>query len=112
VDSLVKYMNTIYQGVRSNSSVLQGKPNITLMFRIQAKDLLIDGTSVTGIVVVNDNGKQFTVNSKKEVIVSCRVFETLKLLTISGIGAKGELLQQGIQCAIDPSHVVLWTTFS
>ena len=58
VNCLLKCMNTIYQGVRSNCSVfLQGKPNITLVFRIQAKNLLINGTSGIDVVMVNDNGK-------------------------------------------------------
>jgi choline dehydrogenase len=58
VNGLVECMNTIYQGVRSNSSVfLQGKPNIALVFRTQVKSLLIDGTSATGVVLANDNGK-------------------------------------------------------
>jgi choline dehydrogenase len=58
VNGLVKCMNTTYQGVHSNSSVfLQGKLNIALVFRTQEKSILIDGTSATGVVVVNDNGK-------------------------------------------------------
>jgi choline dehydrogenase len=58
VNGWVKCMNAIYQGVRSNSSVfLQGKPHITLVFRTQANNLLIDGTSAAGVVVVNDNGE-------------------------------------------------------
>jgi len=58
VNGLAKRMNAIYQGVRSNSSVfLQGKPNITLVFKIKAKNLLVNGTSSTDVVMVNDNGK-------------------------------------------------------
>jgi choline dehydrogenase len=56
VNGWVKCVNAIYQGVRSNSSVfLQGKTHITLVFRTQAKNLLIGGTSAAGVVVVNDN---------------------------------------------------------
>ena len=106
VNGLVKCMNTSYQGVRSNSSIfLDGKPNITLISRAQAKKLLMNGTTVTGVVVIDDNGEEVTLKAKKEVIVSCGVFESPKLLMISGIGPKNELSQHGVQSVVDSSHV-------
>lgn len=95
-------MNTIYQCIRfNNSSIsLDGKPNITLMSKTQAKKLLIEGPSVTGVAVVGSNDEQITVKAKKEVIVSCGVFDLPKLLMILGIGPKAEPAQHGIQCIV------------
>lgn len=80
-------MKTIYQGVRTNSSAfLDGKPNIALVSKSQAKKLLLDGTAVTSAVAVCNDGEELTVKARKEVIMSCGVFKSPKLLMLSGIG--------------------------
>jgi choline dehydrogenase-like flavoprotein len=86
-------MDTIYQCIRSNNSsiFLDGKPNITLMSKTQAKKLLIEGRSVTGVAVVGCHGEEITVKVKKQVIDSCGVSESSKLLMMSDIGPKAEI---------------------
>ncbi len=51
VNGLVKFMNTIYKGVRSTSAVfLDGHPNITLMAETHTNCVLIDDNVAVGVV--------------------------------------------------------------
>ena len=43
--------------------------------------------------------------AKKEVIVSCGVFESPKLLMLSGIGPRDQLTQHGITSIVESPHV-------
>ena len=106
VNDLVKCMNTIYKGVRSTSAVfLDGYPNITLMSETEGKCLIIDDNVVVGVVVVGPDGQDVTLKAKKEVIVSTGVFESPKLLMLSGVGPKKQLEDFGIHCKLDSPHV-------
>lgn len=103
---LVKCMNTIYKGVRSTSAVfLEGKPNITLVATAQAKRLVLDGNTAIVVVVYKQNGEEVTFKAKKEVIVACGVFESPKLLMLSGIGPEKELKEHGIKSVLKSEHV-------
>ena len=76
VNGLVKCMNTIYKGVRSTSACfLDGKPNITVLAETRAKKLIIENGTASGALVINESGKEFEVHAKREVILSCGVFE-------------------------------------
>ena len=107
VNGLVKCMNTIYKGVRSTSAVLlDGHTNITLMAETQAKYVLIDDDKVAvGVVVEGPGGQDLTIKAKKEVIVSTGVFESPKLLMLSGVGPKKQLEDFGITSKLDSPHV-------
>ena len=106
VNGLVKCMNTIYKGVRSTSAVfLDGHPNITLKAETQAEYLLIDDNVAVGVVVEGPDGQDLTLKANKEVIVSTGVFESPKLLMLSGVGPKKQLEDFGINCKLDSPHV-------
>ena len=106
VSGLVKCMNTIYKGVRSNSSCsLDGKPNITVMASVHAKRLLLEENVITGVIVLIGKPDEITVKAKREVIVTCGVFESPKLLMLSGIGPKEQLSAYKIDVAIESSNV-------
>lgn len=106
VNGLVKCMNTIYKGVRSTSAVfLDGHPNITLMAETQAKFLLIDDNVAVGVVVAGPDGQDLKLKANKEVIVSTGVFESPKLLMLSGVGPKKQLEDFGITCKLDSPNV-------
>ena len=105
-NGLVKCMNTIYKGVRSTSvCFLDGKSNITIMAETQVKKLLIEDSVCIGVLGVDNYGSDVELRAKHEVIVSSGVFESPKMLMLSGIGPKEQLAQFGIECKVDSPNV-------
>lgn len=103
---LFKCISTIYKGVRSSSGCfIEGKPNVTLMSQTRAKKLIIEDGKAVGVVVLGPDGNDYTFKAKYEVIVSSGVFESPKLLMLSGIGSKAELDAHGITTLVDSPHV-------
>ncbi|KAK6612428.1 glucose-methanol-choline oxidoreductase (SMG1) [Botrytis cinerea] len=103
---LARCMNTIYKGVRSTSALfLEGKPNITILGHTHAKQILIEDGAATGVVVITAEGDELTIRAKKEIIVSSGVYETPKLLMLSGIGPVDELAPHGIDVKVESQHV-------
>jgi choline dehydrogenase len=106
VNGLVKCMNTIYKGFRSSSYVfVESKPNITILSSTHSKNLIIKDGAATGVVVYGSNGEEVSYYAKKEVIVSSGVFESPKLLMLSGIGPEKELTAHGIESIVKSEHV-------
>jgi len=103
---LVKCMNTIYKGFRSSSYVfVEGKSNITILSSTHSKNLVIESGVAKGITVFGPNGEDVTFYARKEVIVSSGVWESPKLLLLSGIGPANELKAHGIASVVDSPHV-------
>lgn len=105
---LVHSVNTIYQGRRSGSFLaLAGKPNITVLPEVYSKSLIIDEADRTakGIIVINSSGQELKFYATREVIVSQGVFETPKLLMLSGIGPEKELAKHNIPVLVNSPHV-------
>ncbi|KAI9727070.1 MAG: hypothetical protein M1834_008538 [Cirrosporium novae-zelandiae] len=106
VNGLVKCMNTIYKGVRSSSGIfIKGKPNVTLLSQTFSKKLVIESRKVVGVTVIGPDGEDVTFKAKNEVIVSQGVFETPKLLMLSGIGPEEALSAHNIQPVVISPHV-------
>ncbi|KAJ6014840.1 hypothetical protein N7540_009431 [Penicillium herquei] len=103
---LTRCINTIYKGVRSSSwSFLVGKPNIGMLSSSHCKRLIIDGNRVTGVDVHGPNGQNIAIKARREVIVAGGVYESPKLLMLSGIGPEKELSQFGIKNISGSPHV-------
>lgn len=105
---LVHSVNTIYQGRRSGSFLaLVGKPNVTVLPEVHSKKLIIDEADRTakGVTVIGKDGKESSFYATREVIVSQGVFETPKLLMLSGIGPREELSKHNIPVLVDSQHV-------
>jgi choline dehydrogenase-like flavoprotein len=106
MSGLTHCMNTIYKGFRSSSYFfVEGKPNITILAETHSKNLIIEDGVATGVTVFGHNGEDVSFRAKKEVIVSSGVFESPKLLMLSGIGPEKELAAHGIKTIIKSEHV-------
>jgi choline dehydrogenase len=105
-DGLFQCISTIYNGQRSTAAVfLEGKDNVTVMCNTYAKHLTFEGKKATGIAVLGPDGRHYTFKAKHEVIVSLGVFESPKLLMLSGIGPEEELNKHGIKPILQSPHV-------
>ncbi|KAL1889053.1 hypothetical protein Sste5346_009118 [Sporothrix stenoceras] len=104
---LVHSVNTIYNGRRSGSFLaVADKPNITILAETNSKKIIIDDADRTakGVTVIRD-GKEFSYFATREVIISEGVFESPKLLMLSGIGPAPELARHNIPLLVDSRHV-------
>jgi choline dehydrogenase len=105
---LTHSVNTIYKGRRSGSFLsVANKPNITILPEVHSKRLIIDEVSHTckGATVITASGQELSFYATREVIVSQGVFESPKLLMLSGIGPAPELAKHNIPLIIDSRHV-------
>ncbi|RFU27761.1 hypothetical protein B7463_g8570, partial [Scytalidium lignicola] len=106
---LTHCVDTIYKGQRQGSYLfVQNKPNITIVSGVHSKNLIIDRhtNTCTGVVVIDPvTGIELNFYASREVIVSQGVFETPKLLMLSGIGPTSELSKHGIDTIVDSPHV-------
>ncbi|TPX12512.1 uncharacterized protein E0L32_000689 [Thyridium curvatum] len=105
---LVHSVNTIYKGRRSGSFLaVADKKNITILPEVISKRLILDNAdrAAKGVTVITSSGQELSFYATREVIVSQGVFETPKLLMLSGIGPASELAKHGIPLVVDSPHV-------
>lgn len=68
----------------------RGQANLTVLTNTLVSKLIFDGSSVTGVEVIQD-GKPHQYNAGQEVILSLGAINTPKVLLQSGIGPRDEL---------------------
>lgn len=106
VRGLTKALNTIYDGKRSDSSIfVRGKSSITVLAQAHSTKLNFNGDTAESVTVLVPEGGEVTFKAKKEIIVSCGVFESPKLLMLSGIGPEATLKAHGIPVLVNSPHV-------
>lgn len=109
INGLTHCIDSIYRGERSSSvCFLKNKPNITVLPNVRSTKLLIERTTRTcvGVDVIHPKtGREKKFFARYEVILSQGVFETPKLLMLSGIGPKEQLEKFGIEMYVDSPHV-------
>lgn len=108
MNGLTHCCDTIYRGYRAGSYLfIKDKPNVTVLDNTYSKKLLIDADrQVKGISVIGPNtGQEQTFYATREVIISQGVYESPKLLMLSGIGPKNQLTRYGIDTLLDSRHV-------
>ncbi|WP_147110382.1 GMC family oxidoreductase [Tateyamaria sp. syn59] len=79
---------------------VQARSNLTILTRAMAQKVEMDGTRATG-VRIKHQGKVKLVQATREVILSGGAFGSPQLLMLSGIGARDELAQHGIDVVHD-----------
>jgi choline dehydrogenase-like flavoprotein len=108
MNGLTHSVNSIYQGQRSGAYLfVKDKPNITIVPQVRSKRLIIDyaDRTCTGVTVIDGAGTERNFYATREVILSQGVFESPKLLMLSGIGPARELAKHGIDIIVDSRHV-------
>ncbi|OQE31810.1 hypothetical protein PENSTE_c001G09843 [Penicillium steckii] len=103
---LTHSVNTIYKGRRSGSFLaVADKPNVTILPEAHSKKLIIDNGECKGVTVILSSGQELNLFANREVIVAEGVFESPKLLMLSGIGPSAELKKHNIPVIVDSPHV-------
>ena len=108
MNGLTHCCDSIYKGERSGSWLfLRDKPNVTVLSGTHSKRLIINDADKTcnGVTVIHPSGNESDYFAAREVILSQGVFETPKLLMLSGIGPARELAKHKINTVVDSSHV-------
>ncbi|CAG7926222.1 unnamed protein product [Penicillium olsonii] len=111
VHGLTHCISSVYGGIRSNSAAyLDGKDNIDFMFSSVATKLNFESMEnepavVASVTIVDQSQVSKTIWVRKEVIISAGVFETPKLLLLSGVGPRRELARHGLSPVIVSEHV-------
>lgn len=74
---------------------------------MHSKRLIIDNAdkACKGVTVITKSGQELNLFANREVVVSQGVFESPKLLMLSGIGPAAELKKHGIPVIVDNLHV-------
>lgn len=85
------------------------RSNLTVLTQVQARRVLFDGSSeniATGIEYTDiETGEVKTVSARKEVIITAGVFNSSRLLELSGIGNADRLQKLSIPVVVDNANV-------
>ncbi|KAF4553027.1 GMC oxidoreductase-like protein 9 [Elsinoe fawcettii] len=76
------------------------RPNLKVLCDATVAKVVLDGNTATGVEFSHE-GQKHTVNTKKEVIVSCGTYQSPQILELSGIGDRKVLEAAGVECKID-----------
>lgn len=101
-------VDSIYKGERTGSyAFLKGKPNITVLAGAHSKRLIIDSAekACKGVIAIDSSGNELSFYADREVVLAQGVFESPKLLMLSGIGPSRELSSHKIDVVVDSPHV-------
>lgn len=105
VDGLFHIIRTAFKGVRFPSAAfVEGRSNITIKTETRATRLIVQDGAAVGVEIDGPNGKELY-QATYEIIVSCGVFETPKLLILSGIRPKDGLASHRVECQVDSPQV-------
>ena len=76
-------------------------PNLMVFTESLAKKVLFDADKKATGVMVDSQGKQFTLTARKEVILSAGAFQSPQLLMVSGVGPASQLKEYSIDIVAD-----------
>ncbi|XP_075973553.1 ecdysone oxidase-like [Anticarsia gemmatalis] len=101
-----KFLVTIATGQRQSGASAfltpaKDRSNLHVLKDTTVTKIIIENKTAKGVEALTSNGKTIIINAKKEVIISAGVFNTPKLLMLSGIGPKEHLKSKGIDVVSD-----------
>lgn len=76
------------------------RPNLTVMTDCTVNRLILEGNKATGVEIEQNNATQ-VLQASREILVSGGVYNSPKLLMLSGIGDREALQSKGIECLVD-----------
>lgn len=98
---------TVYKGNRTTAAnfLLGLGSNLAIKTNALVDRVVLegDGSSLraSAVIVIDKNGKKTEIRARKEIVVSGGAYCSPTILMRSGIGAKPELEQHGIDCKVD-----------
>ncbi|KAH0563198.1 hypothetical protein GP486_002229 [Trichoglossum hirsutum] len=108
----VAYLHPIIRGEEK-------RPNLTILVEAWVSRVNVEEGVVTGVNVSLKNGEKLRVKANKEVVLSAGAVDTPRLLLLSGIGPRKQLLDLGIPVVKDvpgvgenlldhPESIIIW----
>lgn len=79
----------------------QSKPNVTVLASTIIRKVTIENGVAVGVLAESEDGIMRIFKAKKEVAVASGVFESPKLLMLSGVGPKKTLESHEIDVVVD-----------
>jgi choline dehydrogenase-like flavoprotein len=100
-------VNSVYKGTRSISAhFLKGKDNITFLPNTVSKRIVFGRNKrAVGVEVIGPDGIEYKFYASREVVVSQGVYESAKILMLSGIGNRDHLQTFSIPTIVESNHV-------
>jgi len=100
------FEKSIHLGLRESTARSYLKParqrsNLTVVTRALVERVMTSEQTATGVVYKDKRGQEVTALADQEVILSAGAVGTPHLLMLSGIGAKSELEEHGIEVVAD-----------
>jgi len=98
------YELTIADGKRSGAfkylEMAKGRSNLTIIANCLVRRILVEGSRACGVVIVN-KGRERTLSSDREILLTAGAIGSPQLLMLSGIGPADHLKPFGIRPVLD-----------
>jgi choline dehydrogenase len=75
--------------------------NVIVFPQALAKKVVFDGAKRATGVVVDTAGKKYTINARREVVLSAGAFQSPQLLMVSGVGPRATLERVGVPVVVE-----------
>jgi len=98
---------TVYKGDRTTAAnyFFHKGPNLSIKTDTIVDKIILEGEEsdlrAAGVKIVEKDGSTREIKARKEIIISGGAYCSPTVLMRSGIGAKSELAQHGIECKVD-----------